>query len=98
MKTKNYSKEYLKSRMTLLSKNIKHCSNVIRKCEKVIKREKELLNNSGLDHDRLWLTRDELKEHISLKKKYEDELKETHRFYLSKFYPQYKRSTIICFL
>lgn len=98
MKYKNYSKEYLKSRMNLLSKKINHCKHIIHTCEIVIKKEKKLLNNSKLEHDKLWLTRDELKEHICLKKKYEEELKEIHRIYKFKFYPQYNRSAIIFYI
>lgn len=89
MKSKNYTKSYLKSKLTLLSKRVRECKCRIHTCEVVIQNEKKILNNSKLEHDKLWTWRDELKDQIRLKKMYEKELKETHKMYMNMFYPQY---------
>lgn len=97
MKSKNYTKSYLKSKLTLLSKRVNQCKYKIHSCEVVLHNEKQILNNSKLAHDRLWTWRDELKDQIRLKKIYEKELKETHRLYLNMFYPQYNKNNF-CYI
>lgn len=94
MKISNITKEYCEASIKRINKIIKEYKSTIRKCDILIAKEKPLLNNSKLSHDKLWLLRDERKDAIKNLRNYKSEMTTYHKL-LTLFYtnPQLKTET-----
>ena len=75
MKHKNYTKEYLMKSIRFLMGEIKQTKFRIRSLDEQIRKEKQKLSDTQLEHDHLWMLRDRMRYELNILKMYKEDLK-----------------------